>query len=296
MPAAPFGRLLTAMITPFDEAGAVDHEVAWELARRLIAEGSDGLVVAGTTGEAPTLSEDEKVALFGTVVGAVAGKAVVIAGTGTYDTAESIHLTRRAVDAGVDGVMAVTPYYSRPPQEGLLGHFTAIADASEVPVLLYNIPSRTGRLIEVPTLARLAEHERIVAVKDAVGDLAFTGRAALAVGDGMAIYSGDDVLTLPMMAIGAVGVVSVASHLAGPTIAAMVAAMVGGDLGAARRLHLALVPLFEACFLEPNPIPVKAALGKTWREVGPPRLPLVPASVATVEAVLEAVESAAVAR
>lgn len=296
MPAAPFGSVLTAMITPFDESGAVDHEVAWELARHLVAEGSDGVVVSGTTGEAPTLSEDEKVALFGTVVGAVAGKAVVIAGTGTYDTAESIHLTRRAVAAGVDGVMAVTPYYSRPPQEGLVGHFTAIADASDVPVLLYNIPSRTGRLIEVATLARLAEHERIVAVKDAVGDLAFTTRTALAVGERMAIYSGDDVLTLPMMAIGAVGVVSVASHLAGRKIAAMVAAMIRGDLGEARGLHLALAPLFEACFLEPNPIPVKAALGKLWREVGAPRLPLVPASAATVEAVLEAIESAAAAR
>lgn len=288
----PFGRVLTAMITPFDATGAVDHQLAWDLARHLVDQGSDGVVVAGTTGESPTLSADEKVALFGTVVEAVGGRATVVAGTGTYDTAESIHLTERAIDAGAHAVMAVTPYYSRPSQEGLFRHFTAIADASTVPVLLYNIPSRTGRLIEVGTLARLADHERIVAVKDAVGDLAFTTRTRNACGDGFAIYSGDDILTLPMMAVGAVGIVSVASHLAGRGIRAMVEAAARGDWDEARRRHLLLAPLFEACFLEPNPMPVKAAVSARWKPVGDPRLPLVPAAPATVAAIEAALAAA----
>lgn len=292
---APFGRVLTAMVTPFDAAGAIDVQAVWDLARHLVSHGSDGVVVAGTTGESPTLSADEKVMLFRTAVEAVGDRGVVVAGTGTYDTAESVRLTNEAVAAGVHGVMAVTPYYSRPPQQGLFEHFTAIADASAVPVLVYNIPSRTGRLIEVSTLARLSAHPRIVAVKDAVGDLAFTTKTALACGDSLAIYSGDDILTLPMMAVGAVGVVSVASHLAGPQIAAMVAAAAAGDWEEARRRHLALAPLFEACFLEPNPIPVKAALGATWKPVGKPRLPLVPASADTLAAIHKALASAGAA-
>ena len=285
---APFGRVLTAMITPFDADGALDVGTAWELARHLIAEGSDGIVVGGTTGESPTLSGDEKVMLFRTVVEAVGDRGMVLAGTGTYDTAESVHLTEQAAAAGVHGVMAVTPYYSRPSQQGLVAHFSAIADASPVPVLLYNIPSRTGRLIEVPTLARLGEHPRIVAVKDAVGDLAFTTKTLLACGDSLAVYSGDDILTLPMMSVGAVGVVSVASHLAGRQVAAMVAAAATGRGEEARRLHLLLAPLFGACFLEPNPMPVKAALDALWKPVGAPRLPLVAASAETVAAIKEA--------
>ncbi|MFH2073137.1 MAG: dihydrodipicolinate synthase family protein, partial [Actinomycetota bacterium] len=163
---APFGHVLTAMITPFDGEGNVDHGRVWELAGYLVDNGSDGIVVGGTTGEAPTLSTDEKVALFRAVVEAVGDRAVVVAGTGTYDTRESIELTEQAAAAGCDGAMAVTPYYSRPSPEGLIAHFSAIADATDLPVLLYNIPSRTGRLIEVETLARLSEHPRIVAVKD----------------------------------------------------------------------------------------------------------------------------------
>ena len=288
----PFGRLLTAMITPFTAAGALDVERVWELARHLIATGSDGVVVAGTTGESPTLSQDEKLILFRTVVEAVGSKGIVLAGTGTYDTAESVHLTQKAVEAGVHGVMAVTPYYSRPSQEGLIAHFTAIADASAVPMLVYNIPSRTGRLIEVPTLAKLAENPKIVAVKDAVGDLAFTTKTIKACGDELAVYSGDDILTLPMMSVGAVGIVSVASHLAGRQVAAMVSAAAEGKWDEARRLHLALAPLFEACFLEPNPMPVKAALDAVWKPVGQPRLPLVAASEKTLAAVREALASA----
>ncbi len=285
----PFGDVLTAMITPFTDGGEVDHARAGELARHLAANGSDGLVIAGTTGESPTLSSDEKRALFATVVEAVADReCVVVAGAGTYDTAESVELTRAAVAAGCDGVMAVTPYYSKPPQEGLFWHFSAIADASDVPVLLYNIPGRTARLIEVDTLARLADHPRIVAVKDAVESLAFTARTIESCGERMAVYSGNDELTLPIAAIGGVGVVSVASHLVGPQVKRMVTAARRGDLGTAAKLHQAMVPLFGALFLEPNPMPVKAALSEAWQPVGSPRLPLVPAAAATVAAVREA--------
>ena len=290
--ATPFGRVLTAMITPFDSSGAVDHETVWDLAKHLVDTGNDGIVVAGTTGESPTLDVDEKVALFRAVVEAVGDRATVVAGTGTYDTKESIHLTEAAVEAGVDGVMAVTPYYSRPPQQGLYEHFTAIADASDVPVLLYNIPSRTGRRIEVETLRRLSDHEQIVAVKDAVGDLAFTTSTINACGDALAVYSGDDILTLPMMAVGGVGIVSVAAHLAGQEVAAMVAAAAAGDWDEARRIHLALAPLFGALFAEPNPMPVKGALDALWQPVGTPRSPLVAASAEAVSAVKEALVAA----
>jgi 4-hydroxy-tetrahydrodipicolinate synthase len=184
--------------------------------------------------------------------------------------------------------MAVTPYYSRPPQQGLFEHFTAIADASSVPVLLYNIPSRTGRRIEVETLARLAKHKRIAAVKDAVGDLAFTTETVDTCGDDLVVYSGDDILTLPMMAVGAVGIVSVAAHLAGEQIAAMVAAALNDDWAEARRIHHSLAPLCRALFAEPNPMPVKGALNALWQPVGEPRSPLVAASVETVDAVKEA--------
>jgi 4-hydroxy-tetrahydrodipicolinate synthase len=288
----PFGRVLTAMITPFDSSGAVDHGTVWDLARHLVETGNDGIVVAGTTGESPTLDADEKIALFRAVVEAVGDSAVVIAGTGTYDTRESIHLTAGAIEAGVDAVMAVTPYYSRPPQQGLFEHFSAIADASTVPVLLYNIPSRTGRRIELETLVRLAQHERIVAVKDAVGDPAFTTATVNACGDKLAVYSGDDALTLPMMAVGAVGIVSVAAHLAGEQVAALVAAAARNDLDEARRLHLALAPLAAALFAEPNPMPVKAALNALWQPVGDPRSPLVVAEASTVDAIKEALAEA----
>lgn len=287
-PEAPFGRVLTALITPFTEAGDVDHERMWRLARHLSEHGSDGLVVTGTTGESPTLATEEKLALYRTVAEAVENRStLVVAGTGTYDTAESVELTRRAADAGVDGIMAVTPYYSKPGQEGLYRHFSAIADASDLPVLVYNIPGRTGRLIEVPTLERLAAHPRIAATKDAVMDIDFTSHTVARVPE-LAVYSGQDSYTLAMMAVGAIGVVSVISHLAGDEVAAMVAAAVAGDLAEARRLHHALLPLAEACFLEPNPTPVKAALAELWEPVGEPRLPLTAAGAATLERVVAA--------
>jgi len=289
---APFGHVLTAMITPFDADGNVDHGKVWELASFLVENGSEGIVVGGTTGESPTLSFDEKTALFRAVVDAVGDKAVVVAGTGTYDTRESIELTEHAAAAGCHGAMAVTPYYSRPSQEGLIAHFSAIAAASDLPVLLYNIPSRTGLRIEVETLVTLSENPGIVAVKDAVGDLSFTTATKVEAGDGLAIYSGDDVLTLPTMAVGGVGVVSVAAHLAGRQVAEMVAAALSGDWERARTLHLALAPLCKALFAEPNPQPVKAGLTAFWEPVGDPRLPLVPAAAATVAAVGEALETA----
>ena len=284
-PALPFGRVLTAMITPFSEEGDVDHERMWRLARFLSEHGSDGLVVTGTTGESPTLTEDEKIALYRTVVEAVENKdTLVLAGTGTYDTAESVYLSERAAEAGVDGIMAVTPYYSKPGQDGLVRHFTAIADATELPLLVYNIPGRTGRLIEVATLARLAEHDRIVATKDAVMDIDFTSETVHTV-KGMVVYSGQDSYTLPMMSVGAVGVISVISHLAGDEVSAMVLAAAKNDLAEARRLHHALLPLCDACVLEPNPGPVKAAMMALWEPVGEPRLPLTVASSDTLDAV-----------
>ncbi len=284
----PFGRLLTAMITPFGADGAIDHGRVWELAHHLVETGSEGLVVSGSTGESPTLSDDEKIALFRSVVEAVGDRAQIVAGTGTYDTAHSVQLTKRAEEVGCHGIMAVTPYYNRPSQEGLLAHFTAIADACSLPVVLYNIPSRTGRRIEVDTIGRLADHPRIVAVKDAVGDLSFTTETVLAADDKLVVYSGDDINTLPMMAVGAVGVISVAAHLAGRQIRKMIDAVVAGDGAAARRAHLALAPLSKALFLEPNPGPVKAAMDALWAPVGKPRLPLVAASAETVGAVKKA--------
>lgn len=275
------------MVTPFDSTGAIDHQRARDLARHLAANGTDTLVVAGTTGESPTLDDTEKLALFKTVVDSVeAKKTKVVAGTGTYDTAHSVDMTRRALDLGVDGALAVTPYYNRPSQQGLIGHFNAIADVG-CPVMLYNIPGRTSRRIEVDTLATLAGHPNIVAVKDAVENLEFTS-ATINVAPSLVVYSGQDSLTLPMMAVGAVGVVSVVSHLAGPTVKAMLKAAEAGDYEEARRLHHLLLPLCQACFLEPNPAPVKRALGELWEPVGDVRLPLVAAGDETMAAVEKA--------
>jgi 4-hydroxy-tetrahydrodipicolinate synthase len=291
-PNPPFGEVLTAIITPFDSEGAVDYGTFWRLARHLVSSGSDGIVVTGTTGEAPTLSNIEKIALFKAAVDAVGERASVIAGTGTYDTKESVDLTEQAAEVGVDGVLAVTPYYSKPPQEGLYRHFSAIADATDLPVMLYNIPGRTARLIEVETMARLAQHDRIVAVKDAVEDIDHTREAIAALPDGFAVYSGSDHMTKAIVEAGGVGVVSVASHLVGPQIKRLVAAIKDNDPGQASKIHDGLLPLFEALFAEPSPMPVKAALDVLWDPVGVPRLPLVAASEATLELVESALEAA----
>jgi len=283
----PFGQVLTAMITPFDSHGDVDHERAWRLARHLVDTGSDGIVVTGTTGESPTLRPDEKLALYTTVVDAVGTRARVVAGTGTYDTAESVRLTERAAAAGVAGILAVTPYYSKPEQAGIEAHFRAIADAADLPVMLYNIPGRTGRRIELDTLVSLAEHPRIVAVKDAVMDIDFTSETCRRLPE-LAVYSGQDSYTWPMIAVGAVGVVSVVSHLAGRAVARLVAAGVAGDAAGALHYHRLLLPLCWACFRESNPAPVKGALDHLWEPVGAPRLPLVPARPETVREITDA--------
>lgn len=286
--ATPFGRLATAMITPFTDGGAsVDHEAAWRLARYLTEQGCDTLVVTGTTGESPTVSDTEKIALYHTVVEAVKEKkAQVVAGTGTYDTRHSVEMSQRAAQAGVDGLLAVAPYYNKPSQAGMLKHFTAIADVG-LPVMLYNIPSRTSCLIKVETLAALSGHPNIVAVKDAVLDLEFTSRT-IELAPSLPVYCGQDTFTLPMMAVGAVGVVSVVSHLAGRTLRAMIDAAVAGDWDEARRLHYQLLPLCVACFLETNPAPVKAGLNTFWEPVGGVRPPLADASEETVAAIEKA--------
>ncbi len=291
-PQAPFGTVLTAVLTPFDEDGSVDYGVFWKLIRHLADNGSDGVVVTGTTGESPTLSKPEKIALFKAAVEAAGDRMKVIAGTGTYNTAESITLTEQAASVGVDAVMAVTPYYSKPPQAGLIKHFTAIAEASDLPVMLYNIPGRTSRLIEVPTLVELANHDKIVAVKDAVGDSDFTNRAIKELPEGFAVYSGDDGRTKDIVYAGGVGVVSVAAHFAGPQIQKLVAAVIAEDHDEANRIQEALSPLFEAIFLEPSPMPLKAGMTALWANVGQPRLPLIPASDETTEKVKAAYEVA----
>lgn len=292
-----FGEVLTAMVTPFSKDGSLDLAAARSLASYLIDHGSDGLVVCGTTGESPTLTRDEKIALFEAVVSEVGERATVIAGTGSYDTAESIQLTREVSDMGVDGCLVVTPYYSKPPQNGLLEHFTAIADASAVPLMVYDIPGRTGRRIERPTMIELAAHERIVAVKDAVGDASETAklRAELdAAGhQDFEIYSGDDPLLLPHLAAGAVGIVSVCSHVIGPQLKQVFAAWSDGKVEEARRIYLELLPLMTTIMgVTASPIPVKAAVGMLGLSVGDPRLPLVPPTDAEASAIREAMKGA----
>ena len=285
----PFGRVLTAIVTPFDRTGAVDYGTFWRLCRHLVDTGSDGVVVAGTTGESPTLSMVEKAALFAAAVDAIGGRGAVIAGTGTYDTRESIELTEAATDAGCDGVMAVTPYYSKPPQEGIFQHMKAIAASTGLPMMVYNIPGRTARLIEIDTLVRLAAVENIVAVKDAVDDLEWSGKALAELGGELAVYSGSDGLTAGLIESGAVGVVSVAAHVVGPQVARLVAAAVDGDHVVVDELSAVLDPVFDALFMEPSPMPVKAILSDIWDDVGVPRLPLVPASpdtLATLQSVV----------
>ncbi len=289
--APPFGRVVTAMVTPFGADGELDVAGTRKLVSYLTEHGTETVVVSGTTGESPTLEDDEKFALIEAAVEAASGRAKVMAGTSTYDTRHSVKLTRRACALGVDGILAVTPYYNRPGQAGIAAHFRAIADASEVPVMLYNIPSRTGRRIELDTLVELASHPRIVAVKDAVGDIAFTSRTVRETPEDFHVYSGDDAVTLPMLAVGGVGVVSVASHLVGGAIKTMIEAFESGDHAGARSLHLRLMDLFDALFVEPNPIPLKAVLSKVGLPAGQPRLPLTPATEATQKRLQDALEA-----
>lgn len=277
-PATPFGRVLTAMVTPFAADGSVDLELAGRLADHLVRNGSQGLVICGTTGESPTLSWDEQHALFAAVREAVGGRAALVAGSGSNCTAEAEEATREAAALGADGALVVVPYYNKPPQAGLEAHFRAVAAAApELPLMLYNIPGRTSCSLAPETVARLLDLPNVVSFKAASGTTEEVSQLRALCGDRLAIYSGDDSLTLPMMAVGAVGVVSVASHLAGPAIRAMVEAFAGGDTAAALALHDRLLPLCKALFCTTNPIPVKAALELSGWPVGAPRLPLVSA-------------------
>ena len=269
------------MVTPFSADGALDLPLAARLAAHLVNQGSDGLVVCGTTGESPTLSWAEQHALFATVKGALAGRAKLIAGSGSNCTAEAVVATREAAALGADGALVVVPYYNKPPQEGLEAHFRAVAAAApELPLMLYNIPGRTGTSLEAATVARLLDCPNVVSFKAASGSTEEVSALRASCGDRLAIYCGDDALTLPMLAVGAVGVVSVASHLAGPQISALIRAFFEGDQARARALHEQLLPLCKALFCTTNPIPVKAALELCGWPVGAPRLPLLSANAA----------------
>ncbi len=273
-----FGRVLTAMVTPFNSNLQVNYQAAQELAVRLVESGSDGVVVAGTTGESPTLNKQEKLGLFKAVVEAVGGKGTVIAGTGSYDTMESIELTKEAERTGVDGVMLVAPYYNKPPQEGLYQHFKAIAGETALPVILYNIPGRTGVNIQPATIARLAEIDNIVAVKEASGNLNQVSEIYEKCPKDFLIYSGDDALTIPILSLGGIGIISVAAHIVGRKIQEMIAAFIKGDTATANKINTEIAPLTRSLFITTNPIMVKTACNLLGFKVGGLRLPLVEAS------------------
>ena len=270
------GRLLTAMVTPFDDEGQVDYEQARRLARALLDSGSDGLVIGATTGEGPTLTNDEKLKLFAAVKEAVNGRAAVIAGTGTNNTAASIELSQEAERSNVDGLLLTVPYYNRPTQDGLYCHFEAIARATRQPCILYNIPSRTGVNMTAETTLRLSRVPNIVGIKEASGDLAQIARIIDDAGDDFRLWSGDDALTLPILAIGGYGVIAVVSHLAGVQLHRIIDDYLAGRTADASRLHRRLLPLMQTLMTAAgNPTPVKYALNQVGFRVGAPRLPLV---------------------
>lgn len=273
-----FGRVLTAMVTPFDSSLQVDYQQAGALARRLVDNGSDGLVVAGSTGEAATLDFHEKVQLFETVLEAVGDKATVIAGTGTNDTASSIRLIKEAERIGVHGAMVVGPYYNKPPQEGLYQHFKAISEATALPLVVYNVPGRTASNILPSTILRLTELKNIVAVKEASGSLDQVSEIIRSAPAEFVVYSGDDSLTLPILAVGGHGVISVAGHLVAKEIKTMIEGFLAGDIVTARDIHLRLVPLFKAIFITTNPIPIKEAMNICGFNAGGLRPPLISAT------------------
>jgi 4-hydroxy-tetrahydrodipicolinate synthase len=290
--AGRFGAVITAMATPFAEDGSLDLDGARSLVAHLFEHGSDTVLIAGSTGESPTLTHAEKLELIRATVEAAKGTGMVLAGTGTYSTAESIELTREAEAAGVDGVLVVTPYYNKPPQRGLVAHFSKIAESTELPVVAYNIPGRTATRIEHETLLTLATIPNIVAVKDSTGDIDGVSRLIREAPEGFDVYSGDDWATFPLACLGGVGIVSVASHLVGDRIAQMLHLVFEGDVPAARKIHEELAPLFSALFITSNPIPLKAALGMVGLPGGDPRLPLLPATPDERDHVRRALEDA----
>ncbi|PUF89017.1 MULTISPECIES: 4-hydroxy-tetrahydrodipicolinate synthase [unclassified Geobacillus] len=271
-----FGKIVTAMVTPFDHKGNIDFAKTTKLVDYLLENGTDSLVVAGTTGESPTLTTEEKVALFRHVVSVVNGRVPVIAGTGSNNTHASIVLTKKAEEAGVDAVMLVAPYYNKPNQEGLYQHFKAIAESTSLPVMLYNIPGRSVVNMSVDTVVRLSEIPNIVAIKDASGNLDTMTEIIARTREDFLLYSGDDNITLPVLAIGGAGVVSVASHIIGNEMQQMIAAFEAGELAKAAKLHQKLLPIMKGLFAAPNPVPVKTALQLKGLDVGSVRLPLVP--------------------
>ncbi|HXG35603.1 MAG TPA: 4-hydroxy-tetrahydrodipicolinate synthase [Dehalococcoidia bacterium] len=282
------GRLLTAMVTPFDEEGRVDYQQAQRLALALLDSGSDGVVVTGSTGEAPTLSHEEKVRLWAEVKRAVGQRGAVVAGASTYDTAESCELAREAEKVGADGLLLTVPYYNKPSQEGLFRHFQAIAASTSLPCIPYNVPGRTSVNMAAETTLRLAQIDNIIGVKEASGDLVQVGRIIAGAQPGFRVWSGDDQLTLPILAIGGYGVVCVVSHLAGRQMQEMIQAHLAGRVQEAAAIHQRLLPLMNVLMTaSTNPTPVKHALNRVGFRVGKPRLPLVEPEGAAAELIVD---------
>ncbi|GLI84893.1 4-hydroxy-tetrahydrodipicolinate synthase [Rossellomorea marisflavi] len=271
-----FGRVSTAMVTPFDRKGNIDFNKTTQLINYLIEHGTDSLVIAGTTGESPTLTKEEKLALFRHAVKIADGRIPVIAGTGSNNTKESIDLSKKAEAIGVDAIMLVAPYYSKPSQEGMFLHFKEVADAVTLPVMLYNVPGRSAVTISPDTIIRLSEVPNIMSVKEASGDLGAMTKIIASTADDFLVYCGDDGLTLPALSIGADGIVSVASHIIGKEMQQMTEAHLSGDTSRAAKLHQELLPLMEGLFATPSPGPVKTALQLKGLDVGSVRLPLIP--------------------
>ncbi|MCM3388577.1 4-hydroxy-tetrahydrodipicolinate synthase [Ureibacillus chungkukjangi] len=288
-----FGKILTAMVTPFDASGEIDWNATKNLINYLIANGSDGLVVSGTTGESPTLSEQEKLDLFRFTVKVVDGRVPIIAGTGSYNTRDSIILTKQAENAGVDGIMLVTPYYNKPSQEGMYQHFKAIAASTSLPIVLYNIPGRSAVNLTPETVIRLSAIHNIVAIKEASGNLDAMAEIIEKTPENFSLYSGDDGLTLPTLSIGGTGVISVAAHIIGNEMQQMIQKFQNGNLAGAASDHRKLLPIMKALFATPNPTSVKAALNSNGIQVGGVRLPMIPLNneeLASLQAILNSFE------
>ena len=269
-----FGKLLTAVITPFDSNGVLSTDTLWRLCRKLIHEKSDGLVLSGTTGESPNLTKEDRKIIYSTAKDSVGDKAKIIAGTGTYSTRESIEYTKMANDLGVDGIMIVTPYYSKPSQIGILQHFEQISKNTDLPIMAYNIPGRTATLIEIDTLEKLVDDIGIHSIKDAVGDLNYSKTELEVLKDKVDIYSGNDGETIEFMKMGGKGVVSVASHVVGNEIFNLINHVLNDEIEAAEQLQTQLLPFFGLLFEEPSPGPVKYLLTETWEDVGSPLMPI----------------------
>ena len=283
------GRLITAMITPFDDEGKVDYAQAKRLANALLDSGSDGLVVSGTTGESPSLTNDEKIRLFAEIKEAIGDRGAVVAGTGNYNNAESIEMSREAENVGADGLLLTVPYYNKPPQEGMYQHFKSIAESVHIPCMLYNVPSRTSINMTHQTTLRISQVDNIVGVKEASSDLDQIARIIDGAPDGFKVWSGNDNETFYIMAMGGYGIVSVASHLVGRQIKQMMGLLLEGDIERAAAEHHRLMPIFKGLFVVSNPIPVKHSVNQAGLKVGNPRLPLVPPDAATAAEIDEIV-------